>query len=318
MDKAHLGGFDWLRLLGLFSVVWIHACNLNSTVASFVWLHEYAVPCFILMAVFFTVQTQIFSFRDFRSFLGKRTFRLLLPLLLWSIVYVAARMLKHGLGGAGESIPLSFESIIKGGVSYHLWFLPAIFLYQLLAVLLLRVSLFSTSLFLLLTITGGCVSFSIPYWECFQSVGTGFDNRFLYYLVYPFVGAAWAYGYHVKGYEIPTVFLLVLCLIGLISYLFEWGKEVFTLVYSVCAFCVALRAASWTSPKLRLLASYCMGAYLVHALILEGAEFVATRLGVVWSAGVVISLICMTYCLSFVITICASKFKLLRKIGLVG
>ena len=48
----HISGFDYLRGLAAFAVVWIHASYTNDTLAYLSRVNTYAVPAFILMSIY--------------------------------------------------------------------------------------------------------------------------------------------------------------------------------------------------------------------------------------------------------------------------
>lgn len=48
----HISGFDYLRGLAAFSVVWIHASYTNNTLAYLSRVNTYTVPAFILMSIY--------------------------------------------------------------------------------------------------------------------------------------------------------------------------------------------------------------------------------------------------------------------------
>ena len=49
---THINGFDYLRVIAAFSVVWIHGCHTNSTMSELNILNNYAVPVFILVSIY--------------------------------------------------------------------------------------------------------------------------------------------------------------------------------------------------------------------------------------------------------------------------
>ena len=126
--RAHVHGFDWLRVAGIAGVVWIHGCDTNALARRWSSLAAFAVPVFVLMS-FFLVQRSLLNHgatAPLPALLRRRFARLLPAYLVWSLAYLLIRWLKHRfLGSQTEALnPLS--ALLSGGASYQLYFVAAL------------------------------------------------------------------------------------------------------------------------------------------------------------------------------------------------
>jgi peptidoglycan/LPS O-acetylase OafA/YrhL len=123
-NKDYLSGVEWLRFLAAFGVVWFHTENAPWKDVGYAGL-----PIFIL--VFCALIVIHYNEMSFWVFLKKRSFRLLLPWLFWSGVFIIAKLGRNHIGGKQSLDFLSSSSLLVGG-NIHLWFLPFAFLLSLI------------------------------------------------------------------------------------------------------------------------------------------------------------------------------------------
>jgi len=102
---------------------------------------------------------------NWASYTKKRFIRLYVPFLLWSLIYLVLRLLKHHYQPGSSPISLGPSTLVNG-TAHHLWFLPLAFLVSLLlppASLLFRRSskraaVTGSLLFLFIAITTGLIT----------------------------------------------------------------------------------------------------------------------------------------------------------------
>ena len=107
---------EYARFIAAIGIIAFHATG--STVGYF------ALPFFIALSSYFAAKRS--------STFAKRARRVLVPFMIWSLIYAAARIAQAIFNG----MPISSEFdwwMIVAGPAIHLWFLPFIFIVGLLA-----------------------------------------------------------------------------------------------------------------------------------------------------------------------------------------
>lgn len=140
MAKNRFVGVDLGRAIAAFAVVVIHAGGevqypdaLSSLAADSLLLGtmqacRFAVPFFLATSFYFVVGKLLKAPKQFdiTAFLKSRVTRLLVPYVLWSLIYLAVRLLKAVR--TPEGIAPLFQDpvflIFFGGAAIHLYFLP--------------------------------------------------------------------------------------------------------------------------------------------------------------------------------------------------
>lgn len=123
IQKTRNEAIDQGRFFAAAGVVWIHSMRSDSLTA---WgeLGRFAVPFFISLAIMMTWQSlQRSAETRFIDYLSQRLRRLYLPMLVWSLVYLAFKLVKSWLQ---PDMPNDFPgwSFWWGETAYHLWFIP--------------------------------------------------------------------------------------------------------------------------------------------------------------------------------------------------
>lgn len=129
--------FDSMRGIAIIAVVAIHAIYLGGTPDSpgflcYRQLLNFSVPVFFFMSGYWASKKQISSIKDYKSFLTKKFFRIVVPYLFWSFVLLGYSALAKAHFGA-------FEIIFKlstGGACMGYYFVIAIIQLYLLTPLL--------------------------------------------------------------------------------------------------------------------------------------------------------------------------------------
>lgn len=153
MTKSRFLGIDLLRGLAALAVVMIHAggeivYSESGELTPDLWVRiltqacQFAVPFFLATSFYFMVGKLLKSPEQFsgRDFLRSRVTRLLVPYLLWSLIYLAFRAVKavQSAGGLAQLFQDPIFLIFLGGSGIHLYFLPLLFTGSLLIPLLHR------------------------------------------------------------------------------------------------------------------------------------------------------------------------------------
>ena len=90
-------GLDAVRVLAVYSIVWIHAVR-SERLAPTTVLGRFAVPFFVAAAVWLIVQRLAEQpSRGWLQYARTRTRRLLLPFAAWTLVYWLLKVVKKGL-----------------------------------------------------------------------------------------------------------------------------------------------------------------------------------------------------------------------------
>jgi len=124
-------GLDLLRIICIAAVIGIHCLD-----RSFNWFIEnlsFAVPCFVMMSVYFSAKHLNKNSR--LHFIQRRIFRLIPAFLSWTLIYAAARYIDGGninILSVKEWLRLFFS----GSAALHLYFIPMIFYYSIILMIL--------------------------------------------------------------------------------------------------------------------------------------------------------------------------------------
>ncbi|MBK1858643.1 acyltransferase family protein [Cerasicoccus arenae] len=209
--------------------------------------------------------------------------------------------------------------MFEGKASYQLWFLPAIFLYQLMSMILTDkknkryLSIFVSSL-LLIVLTYLVLS---PLFDGFSS---GFENRFFYHLPFAFVGILLAISYRV-GIDVQrqVTYIAIMSLLFVASSFISDQFFLFELAYGTMIFgaglCIRLKPQKW----IKLVSKSVMGIYLIHALFIESLQVLLARIGFASDSLLFVLMITvLVFILSLTTTLFLNQFKIVKRIHLFG
>lgn len=122
-QRLHLASIEWLRFIAAFGIVWFHAEN-----APWRSLGYAGLPIFVL--VFCALIVIHFKDSQFSDYATKRSIRLLIPWVFWSIVFAAMKVGRYFLTGTHSLGTPTWNEFLVGG-NIHLWFLPFAFILSL-------------------------------------------------------------------------------------------------------------------------------------------------------------------------------------------
>lgn len=122
-QKTRNEAIDQGRFFAAAGVVWIHSMR-SESMSTWGELGRFAVPFFISLAILMTWQSlQRSPETRFTDYFVQRLRRLYLPMLVWSLVYIAFKLAKSIMQ---PHLPNDFPgwSFLWGETAYHLWFIP--------------------------------------------------------------------------------------------------------------------------------------------------------------------------------------------------
>ena len=160
-------GIELLRGLSVLAVVMLHSGDKTWGIVSpgakilRDWI-DFPVPFFLAASFYFATRKLISEKSNTRTkgdFILDRCQRMLIPLLVWTVIYIISKAVLYRLGGQMDSLeellkdPLSI--IFFGGASYHLYFIPWLFWGSLLILLFqyfqFRWNLFNSIVFFIIS-----------------------------------------------------------------------------------------------------------------------------------------------------------------------
>lgn len=170
-------GIEVGRLVGLIAVISIHASlafgDYHATAFTVSELSRFAVPMFFSASGYFWKDDFI---KAPSKALVPMFFRVLVPFVVWVIIYWAAdRFSLFYARTYFGSLKSYLLFLINGGVGFHLWFLPALFIGTAFCLYLLRSVQLNTAIAVALILYAfGCVVF-------YSSIATGIGIYDIFY-----------------------------------------------------------------------------------------------------------------------------------------
>ncbi len=124
---SRVAGIDAGRVMATFAIVWVHTSEIQGIPAQWSALGRFGTSFYIVSAVLMSARPLFLGrVTDGPTVLRKRAKRLLIPFLLWSVVYAAfyfGTMLPQGYQVAEVT---RYWGLLTG-TAPHLWFLPFAF-----------------------------------------------------------------------------------------------------------------------------------------------------------------------------------------------
>lgn len=308
-QPGRLRGVDLLRALAAYGVVSIHSLASLPAEASTVYWNTmflgFVVPYFLATAFYFDfgrLQRQ-----GTLSFLRSRFDRLLIPYLVWSALFVALRCGLYAATSRPDATAditgRPFEILFLGKAAAPLYFIPLLFMGELLAVLL--VAEFGdrlrdwrlVSLLAALSLILACLD-PLRYDPALKdpalSSAAKVSLTLFFYLVWccPFVALALVFrlepvGARIRSIPWPLAVLLAVSLLALDSlnvlhtidgYWGPVGREPF-LAFGALTLGIAVSDLVPQSRWLDSLAACSFGIFLMHPFVIETLELVLARSG---------------------------------------
>ena len=315
-DRQHITGFDFIRPIAAFSVVWIHGCAGSIWTRKLNPLNSYAVPVFIAISMFlFAWQIIGKGRRNFREMLVTRIQRLMIPFFLWTLIYLGIRLFK------ARFVHEPFETFVFKGSSYQLWYLPNLFYLSILFFPLLNVAVRNRK-------TANVVIYFIVliaavilwYTPADIKQADWFTRHILLYFVPSLISASigmWFYINYEKVKEKYGTSLQILVPVWALALFFGqlFIPHVLTgLAFVAVLFPLLLFQLNGSYPGMMALSRNSMGIYLVHGVFLEGIKTGMQLIHhPVQGLALTLGSIIVTYLLSFGVSEILSRNDILRK-----
>ncbi|GAA3952837.1 acyltransferase family protein [Chitinophaga oryziterrae] len=319
--KKYIPGFDFIRPIAAFSVVWIHGCAGSYWTRELNPLNSYAVPVFIAISLFlFSTQVISKGQTDFGEMAGTRFKRLMIPFFLWTFIYLGIRMFKAKF--IHEPLEIDWvQMFVFKGSSYQLWYLPNLFYLMLLFFGFLKIAA-RHSVFANIFLSVMIVVVAVILWYTPEDITTApwFTRHIMLYFLPSLISSGIGMLYYINYDKIANsyglaakIIIPVLCVITFFAqYLLP---NVLTgLLFVAVLFPFLLFQADFKYPFMKQLSKNSMGIYLIHGVFLEGIK-TAMQITHHPIKGIVLTLgsIIITYILSFIVSEILSKSDVLRK-----
>lgn len=320
-DRQHIPGFDFIRPIAAFSVVWIHGRFGSSWTEKLNPLNAYAVPVFIAISMFlFAWQIIGKKRRNFRDMLLTRIQRLIIPFFLWTLIYLAIRLFKARV--VHEPFEINWvETLVFKGSSYQLWYLPNLFYLCILFFPLLNVAVRNRKI--ASVVIGFIVLLSaVVLWYTPADISRAdwLTRHLFLYFVPSLISASIGMLFYINYENVEEKYgtsLQILVPVWAITLFFAqlFVPHVLTgLAFVAVLFPLLLFQLNGSYPGMMALSRNSMGIYLVHGVLLEGIK-TGMRLihhpvqGLALTLGTII----LTYLLSFGVSEVLSRNATLRK-----
>ena len=271
---------DIVRLVAVVGVILIHltpptaACGVFTRVFSL-----FAVPLFLLISLHFFINKV--SSLTTPALDDLRLDRLLVPYVVWGIIYTLLRFAKFHLAGK----PFDFDWIqfaLYGGVAVQMYFIPLLLLFQglALAVLLLFRTPRKQFIGLYCFVAGTLIFGLVGKWKGYPYFEEGLRLGAAY------VGLAFSLKYTQAtsgGRHFNVLFGWLMIPLIVSTALWKFPLDSLGLLEGpLVGYAISGLALNWhcqiSSPLLRFLVTCSYGTYLAHFGFLESFEFLAARL----------------------------------------
>lgn len=309
MSFTKISGFDYLRVLASFSVVIIHVSFTNETLNN-IHLTEFAVPSFIMMSIFLLGFNSELSYKQIFTKVFKRIF---LQYSAWTIIYLSLRYIKSIF--LNEEFNIGFGEIFLGGSSVHLWFLPALLLWQVIMSFFYKINNFIVDILLCILL------FIIGYlYNYFNSDRSSFLNLFTYYSGYIIIGKIIFNKLNVfrnfasKYYLLLIVFLSLLIVIKSIYKINDLDFYLIDILYSTSIFLFFAVYTFRLSRFVNKLSKFSFGIYLSHFIFYQAIYSLLVFSKIEITMIITIINIIITFFVSYLFCYILNKSNLLSKI----
>lgn len=235
--RQHNATLDYARLLAAFGIVLFHAKAPGGVIG------YAALPFFTMLLLVHPPKAQAFS-----TYAKSRAVRLLLPWLIWSVIYGALKV--ADAIASGQPILSEFAPwMIVTGPAIHLWFLPFAFVACVLAFR------FTPSLPVI------CGLSLASFW----ALDRGLSEPFVQWV---FVVPAALFGFGAGRYRASSVIVAGVLVVWLCS-IAGWnaGLLQFTIAGAALLVCMAVKTEETSLSS--FCASAAMSVYLVHPIALS-------------------------------------------------
>ena len=314
-------GFDWLRVLGIVAVVWIHGCDTNLLARHYSGMCGFAVPGFVLLSLFLAQRSFIRNPQmNIGEFLKHRLVRLVPAYLAWSAAYVAVRALKsHFTNGSfvvnGEQ---AISWVFMGGASYQLYYVPMLMCYfAASAPLMKRISSLESFrpvvAYAVFGVAGISLALAGPLVVGYYGEVSFMPQQTLNMSWLAPIGCLLAFTpigqwqLAAKHRNLPVILGMASVLLVLLGKLQGGAAAIVLLPF------VAVLPRDYVPRFISLIASISYGIYLVHGFFVEGLQFLCSVLHVDCGCfAVTFSIITLSFVFSWIVCLGLRRYRMTR------
>lgn len=286
LQQDRLPQLDAAKTIAIFGIIWIHSARSVEMMPA-VAKGRFAVPFFVAAAVLMILRGFCTKpNRSLRRFTTTRLYRLGLPFIAWTIIYLLFKLAKQ-IVAPGQANDFPGWEILFLGSAYHLWFLPYLIVVSLLvgysARFVVRVQRPALWGFAAATAALGwaCTPYpgkQIP-WDGLHFMWLATPAVFSAYAIFLFLQCRRDWWQHRSLIQITSA----LVLIGSTLFLTTVGRHGFAETLAGVSF--LLLTLQWSAggvvaQRLAQLAPLTYGIYLSHLLFIKVGESVAQRMEV--------------------------------------
>ncbi|MCP4110850.1 MAG: acyltransferase [Desulfobacteraceae bacterium] len=189
--KQHINGFDLLRIISVTAVIGSHTLYTESGPLQILKHLSFAVPCFVMMAVYLSLGYFNNKSESWQYFLRKRATRLIPAFLVWTAIYVTARWVTGSIDF--PSLNIWVEYFLLGAAALHLYFIPLIFYYSVILVIINKSDWFQLPASFIGLLVSVCLQHKIPTIRFTTPEANAFPYYFIHNLPYLFIGIFFFY-----------------------------------------------------------------------------------------------------------------------------
>lgn len=333
--KRH--NFDFLRIIAIFSVILLHTSSSPFKIWSDNWTQfniimsatRWCVPVLFMLSGALLIGKN----EPIILFFKKRIFKIIIPLIFWSYIYILFARNFYQLDPAHANPNVFFEPwlLLKYSAYFHLWFLYAIIGVYLM-IPLLRIISYNEAVVQYSLLLWFIWFSAIPFLQSFDIIK---GNLFFIFKldVIPLWSGFALLGYFLQKNEckIKISYAIIVFLIGLISTIYLTyfvssngiPKETYqayfmpNILMMSCGIYIILMKIKTTPTSISKISKYSFGIYLCHMLImpliwkikyfnniyLAESNFIFTVMSSI-----------LTFTLSLILVFILSKIPLLRRV----
>jgi len=338
---------DFLRVVATFSVVWLHSAapllhKYNELPITDWWVANIydsmvrvCVPSFFMLSGYLLLNKS----EDITCFFTKRIGKVVLPLIIWSLLYI---LWKHYYQGSEFITLYSFYSLVLTPACFHLWFLYALVgLYLFVPILRVLVQYSSKMLLYYFVVLWFFAVSIIPFFEKVVNIESEIDLKMISgYVGYLVVG-------HILGNIKVTkktfiisvfIFIVLIAVTAVGTYLLTDRKEgVFmgyfysylspNVIFMSLTFFIGIKYIAETvkvfqsevfKKIIKTLSSASLGIYFIHIMVFDilnngdlGFQLSPFSLGALYSVPVTAI---VTFSLSFLVIYLIQRIPIIQKI----
>ena len=288
----------WLdnsRILATYAVVLLHMTAgvvvSNDVGTEYWWVGNiydsavrWCVPVFVMVSGALLLDPD--KTEDLLPFYKKRLSRILVPLFIWSVFFLAWAFIKSTLKGSELSVTDLLKRVLSGTPYYHMWFLYMILGLYLFTPFFRKIVAHSSKkeLIFLISIAFIFSALNFAYGELSSGISQLFINWFLFFIPYFFLGYFIRQDKnHPSVIFLWAIFLFSLILTSMGCYIVAIKTDLTTGMYfygylsiSVIPMSISLMylLKTWNKPIInavitKKLSILTLGIYLIHPIVLE-------------------------------------------------